>query len=431
MNIFSKDNKNKLLRIGKHQGAYFFAVFIYSAIPLLFLPVLTRYLAPSEYANISIFRFYMAIANTLIGSSISVIISKYFFKRDKTYIANLIGNSIVIIFAITLLISIIIYIFNDFFVQLINIPLFWILVIPWTSSFYIIFAIGLTVMRNQKKPKVFVKHKIGNSLINIFISSVLVVVFIYGWQGRILGIVFSFFIAALLSLYYLNKNSFLAFNISYSQIKKILKLFLPLVPNALQPIIIGQIGIFFMQYYYNKDLLGIYSVGFQISFAIKLLFIAISMSWSPFVYEQLSKQNMVKKIKLARNYYLLALILISGVAFIIIFSDIILKIISTPAYYDASKFIPWFAFGFFFIGMSIFIQPILILKEKHKYISMVSIANMILLIFSNILLIKLFGYIGIAMAFTISAFIQFFLYVFKAQIVFPLPWIKSLSIKNF
>ncbi len=54
-----------LVHLGRMSGGYFFTTLINNAIPFLFLPVLTRYLSPAEYANIALFSFYLAISNSL------------------------------------------------------------------------------------------------------------------------------------------------------------------------------------------------------------------------------------------------------------------------------------------------------------------------------------------------------------------------------
>lgn len=425
MNLI-KLNYRAIYRLGMHHGSYFLTMMIYSALPLLFLPILTRYLSPGEYANISIFRFYMAISNCVVGSSIPIAISKYFFDKSQKYTSEIIGNSFIIAFSISIILSVIIYLFENKVVSIIALPLEWIIIIPWVSFAYTIYNVALTVMRNRKKPGTFSLYKIGNSIINISISILLVVVVLWGWQGRLWGIIASFFLSSIFALYYLHRKGFIGFTPSKQAIKKLLRLIVPLIPSSLQAIIITQVGIFFMQYFFNKELLGVYSVGFQLSFAMKILYTSIMMSWAPLIFEKLANRDKINKKILVRQFYILALILFSGVVFLNIFTEFILKIVVTPSYFGAKEFIPWFTIGFFFVGMCAFIQPILIKGEKQKFISIVSTSNMLFLILLNIILVKLFGYIAIAISFSLSAFIQFAVFFYMVQKIFPLPWFSAL-----
>jgi lipid-A-disaccharide synthase-like uncharacterized protein len=52
------------------------------------------------------------------------------------------------------------------------------------------------------------------------------------------------------------------------------------------------------------------------------------------------------------------------------------------------------------------------------------------MIILNFLGIKLFGFMGIAYAFTMTFFILFLALFWQAQKVFPLPWLKALNIWN-
>jgi len=424
--ITKSNRRTQLFKIGKKHSGYFITTFIYSAIPLLFLPILTRYLSPSEYGNIALFRFYMAISNSLAGVSIPIMISKNFFDQEKGYISKIIGNSIFVSFSFSFITMILIILFSNIIMKYINLPLFWLVLIPWVSFFFVIFNIGLTVLRNQKKVLLFSKHKIGNVITNISISLLLVVILIWGWEGRVWGIILSFFISALFALKYLKSNGYLTLKFSKNTFKKILQLVLPLIPNSLQAVITAQIGVFFIQFYYSKELLGIYSVGFQIAFSIKLLFNTLSMSWSPYLYEKLSKSTQINKIQLVRYFYVIGFILFCGVLFVNLFSDLILRIIATKSYMGANEFIPYFTLGFLFNGLYIFLQPILVKNEKQKYLSLISFINMTSLIFLNIIFVKFFGYIGIAYAFAFSAFAMFLAFFIKTQNVYPLPWFKAL-----
>jgi O-antigen/teichoic acid export membrane protein len=412
------------LKIIKEHGGYFVTTFIYSALPLLFLPILTRYLEPAEYANISLFNFYLAISNSLAGTSIPAMVSKNFFDKPKEYIAQIIGNSIFIVFALSLLLFLLLYIFSSVLLPYVDLPLFWFLIIPWCSFFFIIFNITLTVLRNQKKVLSFSYHKIANISINISLSLAFIVLLMWGWEGRLWGVFLSFVISSFIAIYYLWKNEYLNFKISKKIIKKTLNLLLYLLPNSFQAIIISQIGIFFMQLYFTKELLGIYSVGFQVSFAIKLLYMTIGLSWAPYLYEIFSTPKNINKSHLVKLFYFLFFILLSGVIFINIFSETILKIFTTSSYYTAKVYIIWFSLGYLFNGLIVFITPILIKLEKQKQITKISFVNMIIMIVLNIFLSKTFGPIGIAYAFCITYFLMLLSFVRAMQKSFPLPWLS-------
>ena len=424
--IIIKSRLSSLAKMIKDHGGYFITTFINSSIPLLFLPILTRYLEPAEYANIALFNFYLMISHSLVGTSTSVVISKNFFDKPKEYTAKLVGNSIRIVFLFSLTVSVIIALFYNYISIYLNLPFLWLILIPWASFFYIILNLALTINRNEKKVLVFSYFKIGNTFVNVIISLLLVVVLLWGWQGRITGILVGFFVSALWSLYYLRKNKYLNFTFEKSVIKDILNVILPLIPSSIQYTIISHVGIFFMQLYFSKEILGIYSVGYQIAFSLSLLYTTISFSWNPYVYEELSKKKGINKMQLTRVFYMIVALVLLGVVVLSLFSDLLLKIFTTEDYFAAAEFIFILSIGFFFKGLYVFLLPILMKKEKQKAVSIISFINMCLMISFNILFINLYGYIGIAYAFSTTCFLLFLPIIILVQKVYPMPWIKSI-----
>ena len=55
---------------------------------------------------------------------------------------------------------------------------------------------------------------------------------------------------------------------------------------------------------------------------------------------------------------------------------------------------------------------------------------MIIMIVLNVWFVNAFGYMGIAYAFSIIYFLMFLAFAWKAQQVFPLPWLRALKIWN-
>jgi O-antigen/teichoic acid export membrane protein len=417
-----------LIRIGIKSGTYFVTTFVNSAIPFLVLPILTRYMAPEQYANVALFSFYLALTNSLAGFSIPNVISKHFFDSDKKQVAGLIGSSIYILAIFTLAAIFLIILAYPLLRKIVDLKLLWLVLVPVTSFAFVMFSTGLTVMRNEKKRFLFGKHQIGNTVIDVAVSLLLVVVFLWNWQGRIGGIVFSYSISALLMAFYLKANGYISFVISKKPIKSVLHMVVPLLPHSFQSVLIFQAGLLFIQLCFSKQLLGVYAVALQVAFAVKLLNSALALSWSPYLYEQLAKKHDINRMYLARLLLALAAVMSLGVLFIVVFSGIILRVMTSRQYWRAGEFIPWLAIGYFFQGLQVFWLPFLIKFEKQKYISLISFVNMLFMVVLNIWFVNAFGYMGIAYAFLIIYLSMFLAFAWKTQKVFPLPWLRAIKI---
>ena len=287
---------------------------------------------------------------------------------------------------------------------------------------------GLNVMRNSHKVLNFSINQISNTALNVGISLILIIVLSWGWQGRVWGIIIAFFLSALASLYYLRKNNYLIFDIKKSLLKEVLGVTVPLIPNSFQSVIISQSGIFFIQFFFTKALLGVYSVGFQISSAVMFLGLTLVMSWSPFFYKNLAKKDAIPKLYITRMLYLITGVLFSGLVFLNIFKGFIISLMTSPEYHGATDFVPYFTLGFFFLIVSNFLLPALIANEKQRFISIISFIGMIMVIVLNLILPKIIGPMGVVYIFSFIYFFRVVAFLVMLQKILPLPWLKALKI---
>lgn len=405
---------------------YFLTTVINNAIPFLLLPILTRFLTPADYGSLSLFMLYFCISNALIGVSLPTVISKHFFEKDKGYVAKLVGNAIFFSAILTCGLTIFISISYCSIQSYLAIPLRWLLIIPLGSFAYTIFQIGLTICRNEHKVLQFSKHQIGNTILNLAISLLLVCAFAWSWMGRATGMIASYVLSAVISIIYMHNVGYLRFEWNKEVQKEIKNMMSALIPDALQLALIFQVGTFFMQLYFTKDILGLYSLGFQIAFCIQLLIDVANMSWAPFLFKQLAMGENVNKVYITRLCYALMGIFALG-AIVVIFATIpVLHLMTTPAYYDSFKFVPFFCLGYVFCGTHHVVMPILVKHSQQKFISFVSLSALILLIVLNITLSKAFDYMGIAYAYCVTFAYMGILLVCRAHFFFRFPFIKAL-----
>lgn len=405
---------------------YFLTTVINNAIPFLLLPILTRFLTPTDYGSLSLFMLYFYISEALVGVSLPSVISKHFFSKDKDYVAKMVGNAI--FFSAILACGLTIFICASYYwiQSYIAIPLRWLLIIPVGSFAYAVFQIGLTVCRNEHKVLQFSKHQIGNTIFNLVITLLLVCVFAWSWVGRATGIIISYIASAFIAIIYMRNIGYLRFEWNKKIQKEIRNVMSSLIPDALQLTLIFQAGIFFMQLYFTKEILGLYSLGFQIAFCVQLLIDAVNMSWAPFLYKQLALENGINKVYITRLCYALMGIFTLGALGVTGAAIPILHFMTTPAYYDAFKFVPFFCLGYVFCGTHNIVMPILVKHNQQKFISFVSFSALIILIVLNIALSKMFGYMGIAYAYCITFAYMGILLVSRAHLIFRFPFVKAL-----
>ena len=263
---------------------------------------------------------------------------------------------------------------------------------------------------------------------NVTLSLIAVCIFLWGWIGRFSSICVAFVLSALIMMAYLKKLGYLHFAFSLKQQKEIREVIIPLIPNSVQLNMISQAGLFFMGLYFGDDILGKYAMGFQISLCVKLLSDTINMSWSPFFFQQLSKGEKMNKTYITRSLLVLIAVLVLGTLAINLLAYPVLWIMTTPDYYSASEFIPWFTLGWLLYGIYGFVRPILIKYNQQRFIGMNSLLTMIVMIVANIVAAHYLGYKGISYAFCTVYLLLTVPLILRAQKVHPLPWLKAMKI---
>ena len=75
--------KSRALQLFKNSLIYLLSGVAGKAVPFLLLPVLTRYLTPSEFGLVAIFQLGIQLSQAVSGLSLNVNIPRYFFRVTK------------------------------------------------------------------------------------------------------------------------------------------------------------------------------------------------------------------------------------------------------------------------------------------------------------------------------------------------------------
>ncbi|MBE9068430.1 oligosaccharide flippase family protein, partial [Leptolyngbya cf. ectocarpi LEGE 11479] len=273
-----------------------------SAIPFAFLPILTRYLSPSDYGLVSTFKILLYIFSILIGVNTHGALTRTYFKLQDIDFKKYLYNLIVISLASFLIFSILVENIIHSQIILREVPKRWL-------SYVVLFAIFeswskllLSLWRVQEKALRFGLFNILKALFNITLTILLVVHLEMGWQGRVSSIIAVGLVFGAFSLWHLwhNQISNNYFNLKYIQIdhlKNALSFGLPLIPHALSGWVINYIDRFFIAAMIGMSDVGIYSVAYQIGNIIGILALSFNQAWSPFLFKELKKDNYPVKVK--------------------------------------------------------------------------------------------------------------------------------------
>ncbi len=410
-------------KLFKKTSIYALSSVIRNAVPFLILPVLTRYLTPSDYGIVATFQIVLAIAVVLVSLNMQGAVSVNFFKLNKKDLKDYLGNIIFIEFLSFILILGLIFFAGGYLLRFTKLPQIWLLIVILAALCRSIIAVNLTLWQVEQKALAYGLFQILQTVFDVSFSLVFVVALSFKWQGRLLGIVISSIIFGMLSILLICKKWHLTFSLNKDHIKDALLFGLPLVPHSLSRWIQTSIDRFFISLMVGVSAMGIYVVGYQVGMIIGILAMAFNQAWYPFLFEKLKENKYATKVKIVKFTYIYFLVIIILALMLSFFALPLLSFFVGKAFYSAHRYVFWIALGYAANGMYFMVVNYIFYVKKTYILAWITAVCAFVNVVLNYFLIKANGPIGAAQATTASFFLGFILTWISSAKVCKMPWL--------
>lgn len=413
---------------------YFATNIFNAAIPFAILPILTRYLTLIEYGQVAIFQTFLGALGALIGLNVSGAASRKYYDSniDTKGMQSFISSCFVILIISTILVSINVYIFRESISNWLALPNKWVAAAVIFSFMSVVINIRLTQWQIRREAYKYGILQVFQSISNMGLSLLLIVIFLRGAEGRIIGQTITALIFFVISIVLLRREklfSLTTFNIS--NIKEALRFGIPLVPHVAGVFLLTSADRFVINSELGIEKTGVYMVAVQISLGIGLLFDSINKAYVPWLFEKLNQNNYQEKLKIIRSTYFWFACIIIGTSLSFLYGPWIVITIAGNNYSEAGNIIGWIFLAQGFNGMYLMVTNYIFYSKKTGLLSLSTIFSGILNIALLIFLVKQFGLTGAAISFCLSMLIRFLLTWYIAQKQHPMPWLgKPLKGRN-
>lgn len=382
-------------------GVYYISTAINQAVPFLLLPVITMYLLPSDFGFINTFSALLVLA-TSVFNGLSVTINKSYYSKSREFNRLLIGNLYLILAMGTILIFLLslalVIVFNVSFI-----PKPYFLAIPLIAFFFMSLEFLKNLFKTSKRTVAFAVLTFSEVMVNVSISLILVIGLSWHWQGRVVGIMLSMVIFGLVALFFLIIKEKIVFSFKAEVIREILRVGLPFIPLGLSVMVMRRSGVLFIDSSLGKVEAGLYGVAMSLATVILFLSVPFINTWVPYIYEKLSQSSSLTALY---PLYHKMLLLSIGTCFLSLlfslFSNQVLDLMTTKAFSQAARFIPWLAFGFCMWVMTALLTPFLVHFNRQKLIALIASGGAVVNLSLNYYLIRRYGSIGAAVSFFIA-----------------------------
>lgn len=223
----------------------------------------------------------------------------------------------------------------------------------------------------------------------------------WGVQGYIYALMSAQIITAMFSFFSARAGSYLSARaVKRVSLQQMLVYSVPLAPNSMMWWLINGFNRPLMEQRLGLMAIGVYAIASRISGLITNISAVFGPAWSNSILSEYGKEGFERFY----NNYLKQMATLYGLGCIllIVFADFMVRLFTTPAYYDAALYIPFIALGLSFSCLSSSLGDIFAAAKKSKYFFYASFWGGIVSVGCLLLLMPVFQLYGVAISLVLS-----------------------------
>jgi O-antigen/teichoic acid export membrane protein len=404
---------NKLV---KNTTIYALGDIVPRLIGFISLPILTRYLSPSDYGIVN----YVNTLNTFLLALGFLSINTYylvFYYRCDNVVAQkkLLGNLSSFVILLNLLLVAILLLFGEYFVTLLGskIDFFPYIVIGILTNFFNLFSIlPAALFRLLEKPLPLTILNVTRGFVTLLVTLILVMYFHYTALGVLYAGLIVNFIFAFIFLFVVRKH--IIWNLCFKQIKVVLAFTLPILPGSIAYYLTTISDRILIDKYLSLNELGIYSTAATVALILNIFSFGAYKAFEPYIFKNWGTENFIKIFENIRNSFVYVLLI--GVLCLSVFSKEFFQIMTDVKFHGAYFYVPMIIIGVYSSSLSMLYGTIITAKGKTKINSLVSITGAGISVSLNILFLPKFGLITAAIVSSFALTVMLFISIWYSQL---------------
>ncbi|MEO6054317.1 MAG: oligosaccharide flippase family protein [Chthoniobacterales bacterium] len=419
----------RIADLAKGSLIYFFGSAANALLPLVLLPLLTRYLKPEDYGIIATANVLIQVALVLIGLNAYGLIARNYFDKDENRLANLISASTIL----TVILSVILlggsWLLRVPISKFAEFPATWLPAIVFLSFATVIQNNYLSLLQARKEPFRFIANQTVSNLVNMGISVWLVVGFGMRWEGRMWALIASLFSVLLMSLWgFSGRLHLLRFSFRRDALKELLHFGVPLIPHVIGGLVLTMSARLFLNHMASIAETGLFSVAYGLASPMAMIIGAGNKAYIPALFEMLSHEETLNKRALCRWLLLACIVLLVGSVIYGLVMQLAITFLLGPKFQGSGIYLVWLSLAMAVQGVYyIFSNFVIYSKKTHLLGWRGDFLGAIVMLIMCPLLIHLMGGVGSAVATVLATAVSTFGCIWAARHAYPMPWGKAIT----
>jgi O-antigen/teichoic acid export membrane protein len=381
------------LKTAKSFLVYAFTLFFNALVSFATFSLLTKHLSEVDYGIINLYNSFTIFLVPFLSVGVPFTLSVDYFKMDEVSYRKHFTNGLAIPVLSSVLFTILFLLFASPIRQLLKINSFFTLILPASCLLIVLNEIILNTIRNKGRHFLFAGYSIVRNLAEIGLTILFVIGLGMKWEGRLLSAFLALGLGAVVVIILVTRWHYYTASFSKSDIKNIVRIGMPFIPERLAIFVLAYSDRFFIDYYKGTGEVGFYGAGAQLALIVNLTILTLNNTFYPVIYKKLTGEHYdykgIKKTVFA--YISLAAV---ATLFVIVFTPFIFQNFVGEVFQPGKKYAIFLTAGFFFWAVYNVFLAFLLNVKMNKTIMMISLAGMSCSILLNFINVKIFGAIG-------------------------------------
>jgi O-antigen/teichoic acid export membrane protein len=412
----------------KNISVYFIFNVISALLPVITLPIFTKYLSPADYGILAFFNIVSLLAGNFFRLELNAALKREYV--DNKEFPKYVGTAFVFSTAQFLCYGVLLL----FAINWVNIfhgitaPYFFLILLLAYLRFYTVTLHHLFQINNRAL--LFSVWGLITTLGTFGIAIGMIVNLGMQWQGRVWAEVIVALISFPFAIYFLRKDYSLKWQFEFEKLKSLIRFSFPLLCTSMMGYFLMFSDRLFIVEMVGARELGLYTVALQLSAAVGMMIAAVLPSWEAWIYARKGKIDIHEIKRISKKMLPVIGLLFLGLLMLPVVLQILLPYLTSKDYSGAELYLIPTIIAAVSSGIFSLIVPILIYMRKTILIAYINVGILVVnLVFQYFFIIR-FGAVGAAYALAASYFIgslSLVILIIKLNKIYIVQWFKSES----
>ncbi|MEO8766195.1 MAG: hypothetical protein ABI416_17970, partial [Ginsengibacter sp.] len=371
----------------KTMGLYTITNFFGKGLSFLLLPLFTnpKYLSPADNGLLSLFSQATIFLVPFISLGVLQSASVDYFKLDKKDFSDTCTTGFVMAIVMAFISFLAFFFFRSFLFHGFLFPPLFIWAIPLVAFMTFCYELVILLIRNRNDASTYMKVNVTRISAELGLAVILIVLFAWGWEGRVASMLVATGSVAAYAIYFLIKNDYLSGAIKKEIIYTEIRYSIPIVTLQLSIFCLFSSDSFLLaNITKNNAEVGIYGMACVFGTIIITLSGALIQYMVPKINKALSLKN--PDYGDIRKQFITYIGIMTLTFIVLLFCvPLVYHLFINDKYWPGIRYYYFLSAGYFFWTISIFLYTFLLYHKQKKKLFIIALGSIVISLCSNYL----------------------------------------------